>query len=682
VAGCKFVAQPFLHELVTCVRAPTCVLSPADGQIRADGGAEGLFRDDVRHLAELIVRVDGREPVPVASRLLDHGRAAFVAALQGVGDPIADPTVRLERSRRATADGMIESLTVVNDSRSLIEPIVTVRVAVDMAPIPVVKRGAATSLVAPDAGGRWSAHGRVTELSAESTDADAVTTTVDDGVTVRWVPRIPSRASATLSLTIAAGDPASTGSFAAAPSTWARRVEVGSRHPALAPLVARSLDDLETLLLVDGAGDRFAAAGVPWFLTLFGRDSLWAARFALPVDVGLAAGTLRTLARRQATAVDVTTAAEPGKILHEVRAAPSSTDAEHALPPLYYGTVDATPLWISLLCDAWRWGLPDAEVAELLDALGAAIGWLVGHDGFLTYEDASGRGLANQGWKDSGDSIQDAAGRIATPPITLCEVQGYAYRAALDGARLLDAFDRPGAAASRTFAADVQARFRSAFWTSGQPHGRFPAVALDRDGRPVDSLTSNIGHLPATGLLDADEIAIVAGHLGRPSLDSGYGLRTLADDHPMFNPLGYHSGSVWPHDTAITIDGLAATGHGDVAATLAGGLLAAAPHFGFRLPELFGGWPAVSGPPLDYPAACRPQAWAAACPLVILRAALGLDVDIPTGRIAVRPDSAFTSLFPLTVTGLRVGPHRLDVAVDEAGRATVETDAPFDVQVR
>ena len=451
-----------------------------------------------------------------------------------------------------------------------------------------------------------------------------------------------------------------------------------SAHPGLAPLVRRSLDDLGAMLLADGAfaADVFAAAGTPWYFTLFGRDSLWTARFALPVDVALAGGTLRVLARRQASAVDVATAAEPGKILHEVRSGPLLDGFQ--LPPLYYGSVDATPLWISVLHDAWCWGLADEEVRSLLPSLEAAIEWVTSHDPFLSYRDESGRGLSNQGWKDSGDSIQDAGGRIADPPITLCEVQGYAYRAALDAARLLDAFDRPGGEAARAFAARIAAAFRERFWVDGRD-GRFPAVALDGAGQPVDSLTSNIGHLPATGILDDDEIAAVAAQISSRRLDSGHGLRTMADDHPRYNPLGYHTGSVWPHDTAIAIDGLARTGHGDVAGRLALGLLDASAAFDRRLPELFGGWSASAGPPVPYPASCRPQAWAAAAAFVILRAALGLHVDVPASTLAVRPDDGFAALFPLSVTGLRIGEHRLDVHVDAAGRPTVETDAMLEV---
>src|SRR5262249_22255919 len=237
----------------------------------------------------------------------------------------------------------------------------------------------------------------------------------------------------------------------------------------------------------------------------------------LPLGTELAAGTLRTLARRQGTRTDETTGEQPGKIPHELR----RPDLDSALPPVYYGTVDATSLWISLLFDAWRWGMPPADVEALLPAVEAALGWLGSFDEFVSYRDTSGRGLANQGWKDSPDAVQFADGTFAEPPIALCEVQGYAYAAALQGAGLLDAFGRPGAGPWRDWATALAHRFRDRFWVDG-----YPAIALDGSGRRVDTVTSNIGHLPGTGLLDAAEEAQVADRLAAPDLDSGFGLRT------------------------------------------------------------------------------------------------------------------------------------------------------------
>lgn len=234
----------------------------------------------------------------------------------------------------------------------------------------------------------------------------------------------------------------------------------------------------------------------------------------------LAAGTLRTLARRQGRNVVPSTEEQPGKILHEVRAETQEIDDGTRLPAQYYGTIDATPLWICLLHDAWRWGMPSTEVAALLPHLEAALNWLVEYgdpdgDGLLEYIDSTGTGLANQGWKDSGDSVRFRDGSLATAPIALCEVQAYAYEAAVAGAELLDAFDRPGADRYRAWATRLQEAFRRTFWVSDQ-HGPYVAIALDADKRPVDAVTSGMGHLLGTGLLNPEEEATLAERLLSP----------------------------------------------------------------------------------------------------------------------------------------------------------------------
>jgi glycogen debranching enzyme len=340
----------------------------------------------------------------------------------------------------------------------------------------------------------------------------------------------------------------------------------------------------------------------------------------------------------------------------------------------YYGTVDATPLWISLLHDAWRWGLPEAEVAALLPNLEAALGWLraAAGDGFVRYVDNAGV-LSNQGWKDSFDSIQFADGRLAEPPIALCEVQAYAFAAALEGAAMLDALGRPGGDGWRDWAAGLRDRFRDAFWVEDRA-GRYPAIALDGAARPVDTVTSNIGHLLGTGFLDEAETAAVVRRLAAPDMDCGFGLRTMSSRSAGFNPLSYHGGSVWSHDTAVALRGLAAVGTapaGAVAASLVRGLLAAAPAFGFRLPELYGGESAGGGRlPLAYPAACRPQAWSAGAALVVLTATLGLTPDAPAGRLTLRPMRP-SPVGELTVHGLRVAGHPLDLRLTADGAAEV-----------
>jgi len=260
-------------------------------------------------------------------------------------------------------------------------------------------------------------------------------------------------------------------------------------------------------------------------------------------------------------------------------------------------------------------------VRELLPALRGALDWIVRStgDGFLSYIDRTGTGLANQGWKDSGDSIQWRDGALAAGPIALCEVQGYAYEAAVAAATLLDRLGEDGAPALREWAAGLRGRFRERFWVT-TAEGRYPAIALDRDGRAVDTLTSNIGHLLGTGILDPDEERAVADLLVAPTMSSGFGVRTLSTRAAGFWPLGYHNGSVWAHDTAIVAHGMHRAGLADHARQVVTQLLDGAEAFAYRVPELYAGDAAPLGSaPAPYPAACRPQAWSAAAAVTCLQ---------------------------------------------------------------
>jgi glycogen debranching enzyme len=446
-------------------------------------------------------------------------------------------------------------------------------------------------------------------------------------------------------------------------------VSAAADDPRLPALLAQSLADADALRMAVPRAPRdvFLAAGAPWYFTLFGRDSIWAARMLLPFGWELAAGTLRALAAFQGRGLDPVTAEAPGKIPHEIRRAGVS-----------YQTIDATPLWICLLHDAWRWGMPEDQVAALLPALRAGLAWIRDYgdsdgDGLLEYVNTTGRGLANQGWKDSGDAIRFADGTIAAPPVALCEVQGYAYEAAMRGADLLAAFGVNGAAQWRDLAARIAAAFRAAFWVADE-RGGYPAIALDGGKRPADSLTSNIGHLLGTGLLTSAEEELVAERLAGPDMNSGFGLRTMSARDGGYNPLSYHCGAVWSHDTAIAILGLARSGHAQLAADLADGLLAAAGGFGWRLPELYSGAARAETPwPTPYPAACRPQAWSAAAAAVLARALLGLDVDVPSGTLTLRPPARRIggAGVRLRIDGLVAGAETFSAEVDESGHGRI-----------
>ncbi|MEU1520277.1 glycogen debranching N-terminal domain-containing protein [Streptomyces sp. NPDC005811] len=506
-----------------------------------------------------------------------------------------------------------------------------------------------------------------------------------EGGTFTW-PRLLLRPgeSRQIRLTVEGGAVPAPPGHPGAPSTgapWSEPVVRGDRR--LVALVRRGLGDLGALRLADpertapdGPEDQFIAAGCPWYLALFGRDSIWSARMMLPLGTGLARGTLWALARRQGTAHDVFREEAPGRILHELRPA----DAEHGhglrLPSRYYGSVDATPLFVTLLVEAWHWGLPEADVAALLPYAERAMEWVLetsagDEDGLLRYYPRPG-GLRHQSWKDSEDAVRDAAGRRIEPPLALCEVQGYAYQAATGLADLLAGRGRKeDAERLRLWATGLRKRFSDAFWLDSPegPAPRYVAIAVGRGLDPVSGPASNMGQLLSTGILDPRGCRDVAAWLAHPELNSGWGLRSRSAALPGFNPMSYHGGSVWTHDTAIAIQGLCAAGCAAEAARLTDGLLEAAAHFAHRMPELYGGDARTEGSPapLAYPAACRPQGWSAASGVAVLSALLGLRPDAGRRTLHVRP----TPFGALHVSGLRLAGRELSVRVDREGRSGV-----------
>ncbi|TPQ22387.1 amylo-alpha-1,6-glucosidase [Streptomyces sporangiiformans] len=677
--------QPFVHDAVISLCAPSFVVSHPDGQL--DGGADGFYHGDVRALARLTVAVEGSALAPLSGGLEGADQAGFRAVLRGLGEVTADPVVALCRRRTVFSGRLEELFEVSNHGTRHVRFRLTVRASTDLAPMERVKSGHVLDDVPAeaeeDAGALvWSRGGFAVRLLSTPAPDELDPATGRLSYEIELAPG--QSWSALLSGTAAHDDG---DQFPAAPADrvpW-RTPVLRSADRRLDRWLAQSVADLDRLRLTDplsdgnaaARADQFLAAGAPWYLTLFGRDAIWAARMLLPLGTDLAAGTLRTLARRQGRIADPATEEQPGKMLHEVRRTTHEftgtalvTDVV-VLPPVYYGTVDATPLWITLLHDAWRWGLHAEEVERLLPHAESALSWMRDHaetggDGLLRYIDQTGRGLANQGWKDSDDAIRHRDGRLAAPPIALCEVQAYAYEAARGGAALLRAFGRPGADGWEEWAERLADRFRKRFWVE-DARGPYPAVALDRDGRPVDSVTSGFGHLLGTGLLNREESALLAARLTASDLDSGHGLRTLSSESAGFNPYGYHTGSIWPHDTAIAVHGLVRAGFPQAAAPLAAGLLTASAGFDARLPELFAGHGSTVGAqPAPYPASCRPQAWSAAASVLVLRSALGLEADVPGGTVTVAPTFAH-EYGPLGVTGLQVAGHPLEITVAADG---------------
>jgi glycogen debranching enzyme len=588
-----------------------------------DKPIHGLYLSDTRVLRALEVTFNGLGAEPIAAVPRGAGSAAFVGVLRQVDDSSPDPHVRVVHERTVTAAGVDESITVTSLLEHDIPIEFRVVLTVDDSTMATIKTGtfeAPPSLSSSATGASWGA-GAVQAVLTSDSEARV------DGAKLILSQRgaVSRGEQISIGWHIAMAERNAVVAAAAGPADWKRPGASGDDR--LDRWISRALDDLDSLRMTTSTEPdaEFLAAGAPWFFTLFGRDSLWSARFMVPLGGTLAIGTLRVLARLQGTKENPVTAEQPGKIMHELRREPFAIASDGiVLPPLYYGTVDATALWICLLCDAADFGLPAADITPLLPHLEAALEWMRDHgdadgDGLLEYIDMGGHGLANQGWKDSRDSVQWRNGELATAPIALCEVQAYAYEAATRAADLLERFGRAGEQ-WRAWASRLRDAFNDTFWID-DPAGAYPAIALDAEKRPVDTVTSNIGHLLGTGLLDERQNALVAARLVSAELNSGYGLRTMSTDSAGYWPLSYHGGSVWSHDTAIAIRGLAKCGFTSEAQTLSDGLLAAAASFDYRMPELHSGDPATDfSLPVPYPAACRPQAWSAAAAIAVLSA--------------------------------------------------------------
>ena len=449
-------------------------------------------------------------------------------------------------------------------------------------------------------------------------------------------------------------------------------------------VMERSLVDLASLR-IDGDDGVLLAAGVPWFLTVFGRDALIAAWMALPVDPKLAAATLRHLARHQAKSYDTSIDAEPGKILHEER----TGVAARRWHQRYYGTIDATPLFVQLLAETTRWTSDDRLARELEDAARAAVGWITARLdedelGLLAFSRRADRGLDVQSWKDSPDSQRDRSGRVATGRIRPIEVQGYAVGALIAAADLAERVWGDAASArgwrdaatelSRRVLAHYEVAVPQSLLQGDDPRaGGFLAMAIDETGMPLDSLTSNPGHLLWAGAIPDPGVAHrTARQLADPALCSGWGIRTMSTLDDGYTARSYHCGSVWPHDTALCIAGMAPI-EPELAATVAQGLFdAGAATSDGHLAEHVTGAPRSQHDraPEEPEGSCTPQAWSAAAPLLVVRALLGLEVR--NGELVTTFDEAPELLHGVAWRGVYAAGRRWDVLVDDLGAIAIE----------
>ena len=653
------------HDLVT-VDGRGFVISSETGDISAP--THGLVYADLRHLSRLRMTVTGGRvellaastPTPLSAVVVSRVTAPVEEDTRDAGDTGRGGVAEvLVIRRRWLAGSLVEELTFRNPHPLPVSVHLELEVAADFAHVFDVKSGTHTGDPAPAearAPGLWTLRSPLDEndstevlLQPEPDEADAVRGTAG------WGLKIAGRDEVRITVTVqpvSAGVPAelertpgiASGVAIRELTAWRSQVPtVVSLDPRLPVAVDQALADLAALRVVDREHpDRaVVAAGAPWFMTLFGRDSLLTAWMTLPFDGSLAAGVLASLADLQGREDDAASEEQPGRILHELRRHGGS--GAFSSRNRYYGTVDATPLFVGLAAEAWRWrAIDDATLRGLAPAVGRAIDWIIGPgdsngDGFVDYRRRDARGLANQGWKDSWDGITRADGTLPTAPLALVEVQGYVY-AALQGAAILaDVVDIGHAGSDLRWRAErLKERFNEAFWDR---RGWF-VLGLDRDGRPIDSLTTNPGHALWSGIADEDKARRYVEQLVDADLWTGWGLRTLARSMSAYDPLSYHNGSVWPHDTAICIAGAARYGCWDVVDLLVDGALEATRHFNGRPPELFAGVARDDvAMPVAYPSSCSPQAWASASVLLLVRTMLGLEPAADrSGAELARPD--------------------------------------------
>jgi glycogen debranching enzyme len=592
----------------SAVAGTTCLLTATAGADVDGTTVDGLFVDDCRHLSRLVLRVHGQQPRVLCS---DADATTCVPATPRH----VDPPYLLVRRRRVLPGRLVESLELT----SFVTAPQTVEVGYELAAdfADQFELRSARTFDKSDAVRRAEVvDGRLVHSYARRTFAR--TTTIDAAPTARltadglqWTVVVPPLATVTLEVTVSASPSAGTG----------HRTPVA--RDDLSRCVRRGLADLDALRMpAPGVpGSVVPAAGAPWFLTVFGRDSLLTSLFALSHRPELAAGTLRVLAATQGRTADGSRVEEPGKVIHELRHGELATTGEVPYAR-YYGSVDATPLFLMLLAAHHEVTGDDRLARELEQAARAAVGWMAGPGGlatgYLRYR-TDLPGLVHHCWKDSGDSIVFRDGTPAAGPIAVAEAQGYAYRALLGTARLaVQVWGDPAWSAELTAAA---AGLRDRFATDFRLPDGFVALALDGTGAAVDAAASNAGHLLWCGLLADDWAGPVADRLARDDFFSGWGIRTLAAGQAPYHPLSYHRGGVWPHDTAIAVAGLAAAGRRAEAERIADGLLAAASYGDGRLPEVMTGLTREPGRgPVPYPHSCSPQSWAAAAPLLLLTA--------------------------------------------------------------
>jgi glycogen debranching enzyme len=682
--------------VLTILEGSTFCLSDDLGDV--SGETSGFFAWDTRFLSRLVLRINGARPLPLSAGRLQHFAAAFYLRNPRL-DGLPGDSLSIAR-RRFVGTGLQERIAVRNESMERLAFELSLELATDFADIISVKLHDfalgdpehAPPLPPPAPARHDPTDGAIV---IEEATGDASTRIVlsragrlEDGKVVfpldldpheSWELRLdvlPSLGGEQVE-TVAAIDRLDDeleilGDVVEA---WTLRVpKLRGGWEALRRAFDQSIADLAALRIRSGEERRpLFAAGMPWFMTVFGRDTAITSLQTLILGPDLASGALDVLAQLQATTDDPTIDAEPGKIVHEVR----SGRAADTWFARYYGSVDSTPLFLVLLAETFRWTDDTGLVTRLKEPALRALEWIdkygdLDGDGFVEYRRRTERGLANQSWKDSGDSQRFHDGRMAEPPIAPVEVQGYVYDAKRGLAEIARKAWRDSDLADRLEqeAEQLRVRFNEAFWVDGR--GGFYALALDGEKQQVDSRCSNMGHLLWSGIVPPKRVHAIADQLLSEGLWSGWGIRTMASEAAAYNPLSYHNGTVWPHDSALAAWGLARHGHVEASRRVARALIEAAGHFQWSLPEVFAGFARTETPfPIAYPTAARPQAWAAGTPILLVRVLLGLEPDRAHQRLVTTVEDELPSwLDGLRLEGVRAFGHSWTVAV-ERGSVTV-----------
>ncbi|WBB70932.1 glycogen debranching N-terminal domain-containing protein [Micromonospora sp. WMMD812] len=638
-------------DRVNILAGNTFVVSDTRGDIDASPtDPSGLFSFDTRFLSTWVMTIDGRRLTAQSLDDLQYFETRFFLVLDS-GRVGVDPKVSVIR-QRAVSEGFREELTILNHGEEPVDLTVRFRAACDFADLFEVKGSLAKKgtyhaqaedgrLVLEYTREQFHRQTVVSATAPAQVDEHGLTFTVHIEPKQEWttelrvVPTIIGLAGRKLRLMPEESRARAGRTRAEDLHDWlARAPRLECDWDPLKHTYERSLVDLAALRFVapTSAGQSLPAAGLPWFMSIFGRDSIFTSLQALPFQPELAATALRELGSRQGTRRDDFREEERGRIVHELRFGETAAFEEQPHSP-YYGSADATPLFVVLLDEYERW-TGDADLVRQFEyEARAALEWIDEHgdlmgNGYLSYRRRNEQtGLENQCWKDSWDAISYRDGRLPGFPRATCELQGYAYDAKTRAARLARLFWDDGAFAEKleAEAADLKRRFNDEFWLDER---QCYALGLDADGSRIDALASNMGHLLWSGIVDAEKADAVVRHLLGPALFSGWGVRTLGTGEGRYNPVGYHVGTVWPFDNSFIAWGLRRYGYEAEAARVAAGILDAAPYFGWRLPEAFAGHDRTrTRYPVEFPTACSPQAWSAGAPLLLLRTMLGLETS-------------------------------------------------------